>query len=290
MTDPEVAIDAEGSGPLIKSVGKAIAILDVLRCSRRPLRVVDVARQLKMSSSAVSRIVSTLENGGLIDYDHDTGRLYLGFGLALLGNAAMARREIDRIALPVMAEIAGRFIRDNRYVSLGRLYKGQIVYLRGRTPEMLQRELNTISVAPVHATAPGKVIAAWRDPAEVTAELKSYGMDPYTSRTITSVEVFLHEIKDVRRNGFALDDREFVEDLRHVATPIFNHLGEVTATLSVGGPAQDMQGAELDSLTSAIAHGSLEISRQLGYGGPYPAIVSPSQVLSSMSSVVERRA
>lgn len=280
MTDRDVADDAESTGALIKSVGKAMAILDALRESRRPLRVVDLARRLRMSSSAVSRIASTLSNGGLIDYDLDTGRLYLGFGLALLGNASMGRREIDRIALPVMAEISVRFKRDNRYVSLGRLYHGQIVYLRGRTPEMLQRDLNTVSVVPMHATAPGKMIAAWKDAADVVAEFQGYSMDPYTPRTITSVEAFLREIEQVRRNGFALDDRELVEDLRHVATPIFNHLGRVVATLSVGGPALDMQGSELDSLTSAIGHGALEVSRQLGYSGPYPAIVPPSGVLA----------
>ena len=39
-------------------------------------------------------------------------------------------------------------------------------------------------------------------------------------------------------------------------------------------------GAELDSLTSAIGHGSLEISRQLGYSGAYPRVAPPSEVLA----------
>ena len=282
MSDPQVPPDADIQGSAIKSVTKAISILEALRQSRRPLRVVDLARQLNLSSSAVSRLASTLAGRGLIEYDQDTGRLYLGFGLALLGNATMGRRAIDRIALPVMAEITVRFKHDNRYVSLGRQYGGQVVYLRGRTPEMLQRDLNTVSVAPMHATAPGKVFAAWKEREQVIAEFNDYSMDPYTPRTITTIDAFLKEIGQVRQHGFALDDREFVEDLRHVATPIFDHLGRVVATLSIGGPAQDLQGAELDSLASTIGHGSLEISRQLGYSDSYPVIATPSGVLPSL--------
>lgn len=283
MSDPPVSSDADIQGATIKSVSKAISILEALRQSRRPLRVIDLARLLNLSSSAVSRIAGTLASRGLIEYDQDTGRLYLGFGLALLGNATMGRRAIDRIALPVMAEITVRFKHDNRYISLGRQYGGQVVYLRGRTPEMLQRDLNTVSVAPMHATAPGKVFAAWKQREQVIAEFADYSMDPYTPRTITTIDAFLQEIAHVRRHGFALDDRELVEDLRHVATPIFDHLGRVVATLSIGGPAQDMQGAELDSLASAIGHGSLEVSRQLGYCDSYPAISTPSEALPSLS-------
>jgi DNA-binding IclR family transcriptional regulator len=274
--------DSDSQGTSIKSVVKAISILEALRQSRRPLRVVDLARLLNLSSSAVSRLASTLASRGLIEYDHDTGRLYLGFGLALLGHATMGRREIDRIALPVMAEISVRFQRDNRYVSLGRQYGGQVVYLRGRTAEMLQRDLNTVTVAPMHATAPGKVFAAWKTREQVVSEFSSYDMDPYTPRTITTIEGFLDEIAKVRRQGFALDDRELVADLRHVATPIFDHLGQVAATLSIGGPAQDMQGAELDSLTEALGHGALEASRQLGFTAAYPVIATPSEVLTPL--------
>lgn len=274
-----IATDQESEAPLIKSVGKAMAILDALYESRRPLRIIDLARRLQITSSAVSRIVSTLSSGGFVDYDQDTGRLYLGFGLAQLGNATMGRREIDRIALPVMAEIAARFKNSNRYVSLGRLYRGQIVYLRGRTPEMLQRDINIVSMVPMHATAPGKVFAAWMSPAKLEAELKIHGMDPYTPRTLTTVEAFLQVARNVRSAGFGFDNAELIEDMRHVATPIFDHLGELVATLSIGGSAREMQGLELDSLTQALQHGSIEISRQLGFSESYPALQTPSEIL-----------
>jgi DNA-binding IclR family transcriptional regulator len=86
----------------------------------------------------------------------------------------------------------------------------------------------------------------------------------------------------VRQHGFALKDREFVEDLRPVATPILDHPGRVVATLSIGRPAQDLQGAELDALTGTAGHGSFEVSRQFGYRDSFPVIATLSGILPGL--------
>jgi len=257
--------------------------MDALRESRRPLRVIDLARRLKMSASAVSRIVSTLSAGGLIEYDGDTDRLYLGFGLVPLASASMARRELDRIAIPIIAEITARFTKINRYVSLGRLYRGQIVYLRGLAKQLPQRDINIITMAPMHATAPGKVFAAYMPFDDVRQVLEATGMDPYTPRTITTLEGFKEAVERVRRSGFGFDDGEVLENFRHIATPIFDHNGKVVATLSVGGLAEEMQGEELDAVARAVWHGSFEISRQIGYDGIFKAGILPSEELALVS-------
>ena len=83
--------DVLESGHLIRSVGKAMAILHLIGESPRPLRITDLAKRLQMSSSVVSRLVSTLAEGGLVEQEEDTGRCYLGFGMVLLGDAALGR-------------------------------------------------------------------------------------------------------------------------------------------------------------------------------------------------------
>jgi DNA-binding transcriptional ArsR family regulator len=106
----------------IKSVRKAMAILDALSNARRPLRVIDLSNQLKMSVSAVSRLVTTLSSGGLVYQDEDTDRCYLGLGLTVLGSDALGRRELDRIAMPVLDELAHR---TSCYVSLSRFMEAE---------------------------------------------------------------------------------------------------------------------------------------------------------------------
>ena len=252
---------ADDDGNLIKSVGKALAILEELYASGRPLRVGDLAARLDMSPSAVSRLVSTLGTSRLIDQDEESGRCYLGIGLSLLGHAALGRRELDQIALPVLADISRRF---PAYASLCRMYRNKVIMIRGRTSETLQRDSSLMCVHPVHACASGKLLLAYLTPPALEAVLNSHRLDPYTPRTLTTIDALMADLETVRRDGFALDNQELLHDSRHVAAPIRDHAGEVIAALSVGGRTVEVQ-SQFEALTQACVVGSLAISRQLGY-------------------------
>ncbi len=255
------AREADDENNLIKSVGKALAILEELYASGRALRVGDIAARLDMSPSAVSRLVTTLGMSRLVDQDEESGRCYLGMGLALLGHAALGRRELDQIALPVLADLSRRF---PAYGSLCRMYRNKIIMIRGRTSETLQRDSSLMCVHPVHACASGKLLLAYMEAAELAAVLEGHRMDPYTPRTITTFEGLADDLDIIRRNGFAVDDHELLHDSRHVAAPIRDHTGAVVAALSAGGRAAELEG-QFDALTQAAIVGSLAISRQLGY-------------------------
>src|SRR5258707_296027 len=185
----------------IKSVRKAIDILDALSDARRALRVGEIASKLNMSVSAVSRLIATLAKGELVHQDEETGRCYLGLGLTVLGANALGRRAIDRIAMPIMDELANRI---RGYVSLSRMARG----------------------------------------AQFSAAVEAG-----------------------RADGFAIDDQESAYKHRHVACPIFDHNGNIVAALSGGGALEDFQWSELPTLIQALNHGSLRISRELGFVG-----------------------
>jgi DNA-binding IclR family transcriptional regulator len=170
----------------IKSVRKAIGILDALSDARRALRVGEIASKLNMSVSAVSRLVATLSKGALVQQDEETGRCYLGLGLTVLGANALGRRAIDRIAMPIMDELANRI---RGYVSLSRLARGKVVLMRALPSPLSQHGVNLVVAAPVHACAPGKILCGGLTTAEILALIKSQGMDvtmiigpPHSSR------------------------------------------------------------------------------------------------------------
>jgi len=253
---------AENSSGSIKSVVKAISILELLNRAGRPQRVTDIAKELGLSQSVASRIISTLGRAGYVETDPETGQIHLGYGLCVLGNAAMGRRTLDQIALPFLAELSNEFV---DWMSLSRLYKGKVVMMRGGATPSLARDIHITLVLPVHATAPGKVLLAWRRDEEVRETLELNNMDPFTKQTIMTQEAFLQELEVVRTNGYAVDDRELYSDLRHVAVPIRDHSGNVVAALSSGGKESRVVGEYRDELIQAISNSALHISRKLGY-------------------------
>ena len=248
----------------IKSVRKAMDILDALSEARRPLRVTELAAKLNMSASAVSRLVTTLSRGALVHQDDETGRCYLGLGLTVLGASVLGRRVIDRIAMPIMDEVAHRI---HGYVGLSRLARGKVVVMRALPAPLSQHGVNLIVAAPMHACAPGKILCGSFTADEVLELLKTHGMDPITTHTIAQPAQFLAAVETGRADGFAIDDQESAYKHRHVACPIFDHNGKIIAALSGGGPLVDFQGNELPALIRALSHGSLRISRELGYLG-----------------------
>src|SRR5258707_10370310 len=255
--------DQDDESP-IKSVRKAMDVLDVLSDARRPLRVGELAAKLNMSVSGVSRLIATLSRGALVHQDEETGRCYLGLGLTVLGANALGRRAIDRIALPIMDELANRI---RGYVSLSRLARGKVVFMRALPSPLSQHGVNLTVVAPVHAVASGKILCAGLTTAEIHELMKSQGMDPITTHTIAHAAQFIAAVEAGRADGFAIDDQESAYKLRHVACPIFDHNGKVVAALSGGGPLADYQWSELPTLIQALSHGSLRISRELGFLG-----------------------
>ena len=248
----------------VKSVRKAMDILDVLSDARRPLRVGEIAAKLSMSVSAVSRLVATLSRGALVHQDEETGRCYLGLGLTVLGASVLGRRALDRIAIPIMDEVASRL---RGYVSLSRLARGKVVFMRALPAPLSQHGVNLTVVAPVHACAPGKVLCGGFTAAEILELVKTQGMDPITTHTIAQPAQFLAAVEASRTDGFAIDDQESAYQHRHVACPIFDHNGKVVAALSGGGTLADFQWSELPALIQALSHGSLRVSRELGYVG-----------------------
>ncbi len=248
----------------IKSVRKAMDILDVLSDARRPLRISDISARLNMSVSAVSRLIATLSRRSLVHQDEETGRCYLGLGLSVLGANALGRRSLDRIAMPVMDELANRI---RGYVSLGRLSRGRVVIVRAMPAPLGQNGVNIVVVAPTHACAPGKVLCGGLSDEEIIAILTTQGTDPVTTHTITDPAKFVEAVEDARRYGYAIDNQESAYQTRHVACPILDHDGNVIATLSAGGPEADIPWEEVPSLIQALSHSCLRISRELGYLG-----------------------
>jgi IclR family transcriptional regulator, KDG regulon repressor len=246
----------------IKSIDKAMGILRELYAASRPMRVSELAKNLGLSPSVVSRIVSTLARGGLVDHDDETNRIQLGLGLALLGHAALGRRKLDYLAIPVMARLSEEF---KEYISLSRLVEGRVVMVRGGPVEVMQQDTFLTAVVPLHASAPGKLLAAWQPERQLLSLLELRGMDAYTPNTITSTRQFKEELGRIRKEHFALDDEELISGLRHVAAPIFDHDGNVVAALSAGGPRARLNEEEIERLRRALTNAGNQISRQLGY-------------------------
>jgi DNA-binding IclR family transcriptional regulator len=239
----------------MQSADRALAILGAFDEGRPQLRVSELARELRMHKSTVSRLLATLEVRGLVRRDGDG--FLPGPELARLGGLATRGLGLIDAAEEPLARLAD---------SCGEAVN--LAVRQGDSALNVHQVDSTHFVAaadwrgrltPLHCTANGKVLLAF-GAGGVPAELPRL-----TPRTITDPDVLRAELVRVRELGYARAVEELELGLHAVAAPVFGPDGEVAAAVSVAGPAYRLPERDLDALAQRCVQTAGEVSTRLGF-------------------------
>jgi DNA-binding IclR family transcriptional regulator len=237
----------------MQSADRALAILVAFSTARRELGVSELAAELGMHKSTVSRLLAVLQARGLVRRDGD--RFSPGPELARLGALAvtsLVASQVAREPLQRLADATGETV--NLAVRQGdqalNVHQVQTAHFVGMTDW-------TGRSAPLHATANGKVLLAFGD-GDLPRELPCL-----TPRTIADQAALRAELEDVRRRGYATAVEELEVGLHAAAAPVFDSLGACIAAVSVSGPSYRL--ADMDAAGRACAETADEISSSLGF-------------------------
>ena len=239
----------------MQSADRALAILAAFDDSRPELGVSELAGELGLHKSTVSRLLATLEARGLVRRVGD--RFLPGPELARLGGLAirgLALTQLVREPLARLAEQTGEAV--NLAVRHGELAlnvhqvgTGHLVGVRDWTGRSL----------PLHCTANGKVLLAFGD-GGLPRELPEL-----TEWTITDPADLQEDIERVRARGYALAVEELEIGLHAVAAPVFDGLGACVAAVSVSGPSFRLPEERLHEVGGRCVVAGDEASACLGF-------------------------
>lgn len=99
---------------------------------------------------------------------------------------------------------------------------------------------------------------------ERDAILKRTGLPARTPNTITNRAELEKQLLDISRQGYAVVQEEFEIGLTAVAVPIFNHVGNVIAAVSISGPAFRFSPETDPGLIECLREAGLTISVKMG--------------------------
>ena len=223
----------------MQSADKALAILAAFTEARPELGATELAGELGIHKSTVSRLLATLERRGLVRRAGD--RFLPGPELARLGSLAArglallptAREPLARLA-DETGETVNLAIREgDRVLNVHQVETSHFVGVKdwtGRT-------------TPLDVTANGKVLLAFGDgDGDVYAELER-----------------------VRGCGYATAVEELEPGLNSAAAPVFDCTGACVAAVSVAGPSYRVTERRLADLGLACVAAADEISAGLGH-------------------------
>lgn len=254
---------AKKPNQLIKSLDRALNILELIVQSENGLGVTEISRKLDIHKSTVYRLLDTLKFRGYLEKNEDNHKYRTGMKLFELGSKAI--NDIDsRIRVrPYLEELMKK---TKETVHLGILDFGEIIYLdKVESTETIRMYSQVGKRAPVHSTSLGKTIMAHLPRQKVLEILNEKDLIAKTENTITDLDKFLVHLEKVRKQGYAVDDEEQEKDMRCIAGPIFNHKGDIIASFSISAPISRMTSQRLEILSKLVVEYSAKMSRSLGY-------------------------
>jgi IclR family acetate operon transcriptional repressor len=247
------------SGPPVGSVARAIALLDAVAESEGGARVNELARRIGVNPSTASRLLGTLEAGGLVEREPG-GPYRLGLRLVALSDRVLGQLDVRERARPWLAWLVQE---TGETATLSVPGGGEAItvdFVPSPSSVASLARLGRPSVA--HATAAGKVMLAFGAPARSVDELTAF-----TDRTITDPYALERELDRVRNAGLAEAVGEREPDLNALAAPVLGRGGELVAILGLQGPAARLPAATRKALRDPLVRAARELGQSLGGPG-----------------------
>jgi DNA-binding IclR family transcriptional regulator len=250
-------------GDTLQSVERAITILTLFSLNKPDWGVSELSREMHLHKSIVSRLLKTLEQGGLLSRDPETGRYRLSVNLISLAAQVVSLLDVREISRPWLRQLADEC---KETANLSVLESGRIINIEQCLPQA--REVKSTGWVgqsmPPHATAAGKVLMAYLPEAELDRILLR-GLEHLTARTVVNPAALRRELEHVREQGYAVAREELEAGLNAVATAVWDHRGVAVASLNIAGPAYRLTPQMFPKLAAQLKQATDRISGQLGF-------------------------
>lgn len=252
----------------VNAVTNAVNIVEIL-ADNKVLGVGEIAKSLGISKTTTHRLLQSLINVNLVSQDEDTQKYRLTYRLFELGAKAFGNSGLIQAANGPMTRLNDL---TEETIHLGVLDSHSMVYLHKLDAKHTIVLASRVGkVAPLHCTALGKVLLAWRDETAIRKIVHELDFKVRTPNTIHNPETFLKHLKNVKRDGYALDQEENEEGITCFAVPIFDFNSDTIAGLSISAPKFRLNPDQIPALIESLKKCGMEISAKLGYRTVTPA-------------------
>jgi Transcriptional regulator len=247
----------------IKSLQKAIRILDILKDAADGMSLAEICSRIKLSKSTVHGLISTMRDENFIEQSPTDGKYKLGVRLFELGNAVARNWDVRKVALYHMKKLLADF---GETVHLVKLDQNEVLYidkLEGIKALRIVSEIGTR--LPLYCTGVGKAMMAYLPEYEIERFMRKITFVKFTPNTITNLEALKRELESVRKRGYAEDNQEIMEGLTCIAAPIFDHAGNAIYAISVSGPTYRFDHEMREKAIHMVKEAAMNISVHIGY-------------------------
>lgn len=218
----------------VKSLEKALNILECFTLENPELGVTEISRILDLNKSNVHNIVSTFHKNEYLVQNLENGKYRLGNKFMKLSLVVSTTMGFHRIMHRSINELATSI---DEIVYFGIPDKNNVLYIEGAFPEKYYNvRLVQGMTAPLVCTAIGKAMLAHMKQ-DFIEEILKEPLIAYTDYTITNLDNMRAELLITKKRGYSTDNMEHEYGVKCVAVPVFDHNNKLVGAFSATGPS-----------------------------------------------------
>jgi IclR family transcriptional regulator, KDG regulon repressor len=214
-----------------KAVIKALEILDYIGEIKQPVQLKQISEALDLPESTTHRLLASLLSKNFLQQSVYDNRYNLGWKFITLANSLGIYGQLPQLLRTHLKSLANE-VKES--VNLSILVGKNVVYLDSINPTTTVSMYSPPgSLVPAYASSMGKAQLAFLSDEEIKKQFPEQSLIRFTDNTLSSLEVLLSQLKDVRKLGYALDQGEFDSNIHCIGAPIIDSRGTLVAGISI---------------------------------------------------------
>lgn len=254
-TPAQAPIEINGETPTLR----LFALLETVASKDQLFSLQSLAEETNIPKPTLHRMLQQLESAGLLTRSEDSRQYGTGVRLRKLAENLLLNDTFHGARHSVLRALVNEV---GESCNLTALSGSEVMYLdRVETPAPLRFYLHSGSRVPVHCSASGKVFLAGMTPAQRQRLLAHTPLEAFTPKTLTDLDALEKEIKQVKRQGFALDNEEFLPGLLCVAVLVPSASGRSNLCVAAQAPIMRLGPEKAHTLLPALQRAAEALSR-----------------------------
>lgn len=254
-TPVQVPMEINGDTPTLR----LFALLEVVASKDQFFSLQNLTEETDIPKPTLHRMLQQLESAGLLERSGDGRQYGTGVRLRKLAESLLLNDTFHGARHGVLRALVNEV---GESCNLTALSGSEVMYLdRVETPAPLRFYLHSGSRVPVHCSASGKLFLAGMTPSQRQRLLAHAPLEAFTPKTLTDLDALEEEIKQVKRQGFALDNEEFLPGLMCVAVLVPSPSGRSNLCVAVQAPIMRLTPDKALGLLPALQRAADAFSR-----------------------------
>jgi len=244
----------------IPNLVKAVDILRLLSSHPQGLSAVSLEKQAQVPRTTAFRILKTLVATNMA---HKQGHAYVaGPALVEIGLNTLNQLEIRQLAVPILRALTT----ETGYTSHLAVPSGRnslIVEVNDSSHPVRVTSRPGTSVS-MHCSSTGKIFLAYNHAHQLAQLLDTSSLEARTANTLVKLDDLQRMTQEVRQVGYAVDEREYHDDIRCLAAPVFDMNSRVVAAVGITAPIAHFQKPMIPTVSQMVMQAAQQLSEMLG--------------------------